>query len=313
MWEGKDATQEEKDLANSKAITLFDLLDEVPILHKEVQAYESALFQSYFEKSGVHYLEGDLSAGFWHVKLEDFKPRLSIIKRALKTIRVTEILPLSASSLTQNDVFILDCGKTIYLYPGKHCSAFAKMKGASLVQNMIAARQGKSKAQPEVDEDFWQVLNGTEDDVQQTAEEAVAEEKLDDYKCTLYEYSSNDEGEQHVFTSMAEGKLREAHLNTKHLYVVDALAEIFVWVGQVKQEEGLGGKFLEIAQAFIKQHDKPVHTPVTRMIEGQRHAVFGSLMMPKAQGGITDMNRYKKEAAKVEAMSTPMPQQKKLF
>ncbi|KAH9258431.1 hypothetical protein BASA81_003480 [Batrachochytrium salamandrivorans] len=321
MWrveqvrEGKDSTQEERDLANFKAIELFDFLNEQPIVHRERQGYESALFQQVFEKSGVHYLEGDLSNGFWHVKLNEFQPRLSVIKRALKTIRVVEILPPTAASLTQTDVFILDCGQQVYLYPGKQSSAFAKMKGASLVQNIIASRQGKSKANPDLDEGFWQALGGgnetNEVNLGIPQMEELAGDKMDDYKCTLYKMEND--GDLILFTSLAEGKLREAQLDTKGTFLVDALAEVFVWVGKERQELDLGVKYLELAKKFLEEQGKPETTPVTRLYEGQRHHVFGSLMMPKAQGGMLDMNRYKKEAAKVEAKATPPPQQKRLF
>lgn len=286
------------------------------MVHRERQGFESALFQQVFEKSGVHYLEGDLCNGFWHVKLDEFKPRLSVIKRALKTIRVVEILPPTAASLTQTDVFILDCGQQVYLYPGKQCSAFAKMKGASLVQNIIASRQGKSKANPDLDEGFWQALGGgSEQDevglgVPQTEE--LAGDKLDDYKCTLFKVEEGGDGAK-SFTSLAEGKLREAQLDTKGTFLVDALAEVFVWVGKERVELDLGVKYLELAKQFLEEQGKPDTTPVTRLYEGQRHHVFASLMMPKAQGGMLDMNRYKKEAAKVEAKATPPPQQKRLF
>jgi hypothetical protein len=108
---GKESSQDEIGVAAYKAVELDDLLDDGPVQHREVQGYESALFQSYFVK-GIQYMEGGIASGFRQVKPDEYKPRLFQVRRTRKAVRAFEV-PVKASSLNHGDVFILDAGVSL--------------------------------------------------------------------------------------------------------------------------------------------------------------------------------------------------------
>jgi len=232
FWLGKESSQDEIGVAAYKAVELDDLLDDGPVQHREVQLEESKLFQSYFP-SGMKYMEGGIASGFRHVKPTEYVPRLFQVKKTAKTIRATQV-PVAAKSMNQGDVFILDAGVKIYTFIGSSANAFEKLKGAQLVQSLVAGRSGKSKAENDLDDEFWKVLGGKPSDVQPAIPDAEVENPkdapLDANKVVLYRLS--DSTGKMVFKKEKEGKITIKDLDSNDVFVVDADIEIFVWVGK---------------------------------------------------------------------------------
>jgi len=275
FWLGKDSSQDEIGVAAYKAVELDDLLDDGPVQHREVQASESPLFQSYFK--GMTYMEGGIASGFRTVKPEEYKPRLFQVRQASKTIRAFEV-PVKATSLDNGDTFILDAGLKVYIFIGPESNAFEKSKGGALAHNIVSGRQGKAKLIPEIDEEFWKILGGTVKDVK-AANSALRPEvedmALDAEKLVLYQLS--DASGKITFTKKAEGKINGSMFDSNDVFILDAKVQLFVWVGK-GASHGEKSQAMKYAEKYMKEEGRPTTLPVTRISEGQVHHVFGSLV-----------------------------------
>lgn len=278
FWLGKDSSQDEIGVAAYKAVELDDLLDDGPVQHREVQGSESALFQSYFK--GLHYMDGGIASGFRQVKPEEYKPRLFQVRRTRKSVRTFEV-PLSAKSINHGDVFILDAGLSVYMFIGAHANAFEKMKGGALASNIVSSRKGKAKFYPEVNDDFWKVLGGSLADVQPASEETEEDEldkPLNADKVKLFRLS--DATGKMVFSKEREGKISEEMLDENDVFIIDCDIEIFVWVGKgASQSEK--SHCMKTAGDYLVSQKKPTTIPICRIVQGQIHHVFSSVVTPK--------------------------------
>jgi len=274
FWLGKDSSQDEIGVAAYKAVELDDLLDDGPVQHREVQGHESALFQSYFK--GIQYLEGGIASGFRSVKPDEYKPRLFQVRRTRKTVRAFEV-PVKVSSLNQGDVFILDAGLQVYIFIGDKSNAFEKMKGGALAHNLVGARQGKSRLCADLDDTFWRILGGSIADVKaDEPHDLNGEDKpLELDKLKLFRLS--DASGAITFTKEHEGKIVQSMLDPNDAFVLDAGIELFIWIGSgASQKEK--SYAMKHAMEYLKQVGKPATTPITRVVQGQVHHVFGALV-----------------------------------
>lgn len=282
FWLGKESSQDEIGVAAYKAVELDDLLDDGPVQHRECQNEESSLFLGYF--GGIQYLEGGIASGFRNVKPEEYKPRLFQVRQSAQSIngkvernvRAFEV-PVKASSLNKGDTFILDAGLKVYIWIGPESNAFEKSKGGALAHNIVSGRMGKSKLVSEADDDFWKVLGGSEKDVQPPiAEKSEKEEAaMDNHKCKLFRLS--DASGKLSFKKEHEGQVTPAMLDTKDAFILDAGAQIFIWIGKgASQSEKTHA--MKYAMNYLEDAGKPSTTSITRISEGQVHHVFGALV-----------------------------------
>jgi len=275
FWLGKYTTQDEAGTAAYKTVELDDLLGGAPVQHREVQEHESALFLSYFNNQ-IKIQEGGIDSGFRHVKPEEYRPRLLHIK-GRKKVRVTEV-PLSYTSLNSGDVFILDAGLTIYQFNGAKAGPAEKMRGAQLCRAIDDERKGL----PEVVvyeegnkdmEPFWKILGG--EGPIKSAEEGGSDEEADKntYK-KLFRLS--DASGKMEFTEVAcatTGKVKRSYLDSNDVFILDTGAEVFAWIGKGSSPDEK--KFaMQYAQDYLKKFNRPVYTPISRILEGGENEVF---------------------------------------
>jgi len=274
FWLGSQSSQDEIGVAAYKAVELDDLLDDGPVQHRETQTNESALFQSYFKH--MQYMDGGIASGFRHVKPEEYTPRLFQVRRTAKTIRAGEV-PVSIKSMNDGDVFILDAGLKVYQYVGATANAFEKMKGGAMATNIVSARMGKAKFFPEFDDEAWKAVKGTAKDVAPGDDDKPEPppDKIDSDKLLLYRLS--DSSGKMTFTKVAEGKINATMFDTNDVFVLDGGVQLFVWVGKKASKEEKS-QCMKYATDYLKQQKKPATTPVTRIVEGQVHHVFGGLV-----------------------------------
>lgn len=270
FWLGSESSQDEVGVAAYKAVELDDLLDDGPVQHRETQGHESQLFQSYFKE--IQYLKGGIASGFRKVKPEEYKPVLLQVRRTKKTVRAFQV-DVMATSLNDGDVFVLDAGLQVYTWVGSMANAFEKMKGGALAHNIVSSRMGKAKKMPEVDDNFWKILKGTEADVKPPEEHEEDKTSFKDSDIKLFRLS--DASGSITFKKEAEGKLNTSQLDSNDVFIVDNSIEVFVWIGKgaSKKEKSQAMKH---ATDYLKSEGRPSHTPVTRLKEGQIHHLFRS-------------------------------------
>jgi len=273
FWLGEHTTIDEAGTAVYKTIELDTYHDGLPVQHREVQGFETAQFVSYFP-NGIRILHGGIESGFHHVGPEAYQPRLLQFK-GRKDTHVSEV-PLARDSLNSGDVFILDDGLTLYQWNGSKCAGVERVKAATLCHAIDDERGGRAQIVmiEEGDNDsagdkFWTLLGG-KGPVKSAAEGGADDDgkAVPKRLCQLSDASGSLQ-----FKEVASGKIARRLLNSNDVLVFDTGEHIFVWIGlgSSKQERAKG---LSYATDYLKQHDRPLHLPITKILEGGENEVF---------------------------------------
>jgi len=275
FWLGKFTSQDEAGTAAYKTVELDDLLGGDPVQHREVQGYESDLFLSYF-KNEIKILEGGVDSGFKHVEPEKYRPRLLHLKGKRK-VRVTEV-DLSYTSLNSGDVFILDAGLKLYQFNGTKSGPQEKMKGAQLCRALADERKGLPKIQvlEESGKDlgeFWTALGGT-------GKIKTAEEGGDDIEfekgSTKILFRLSDASGKMEFKEVGKGAaVKRNLLVSDDVFILDTGAEVFAWIGKGSSTDEKK-KAMHFAQDYLQKFNRPLFTPISRILEGSENNVFES-------------------------------------
>lgn len=277
FWLGKTTSQDEAGTAAYKTVELDDFLGQVPVQHREVEGFESAMFLSYFESTGgVRLLEGGIASGFNKVKPESYEPRLLHLK-GRKNIRVTQV-PIEVASLNEGDVFILDAGLRILQWQGRKAGKGEKAKAGQLCRALDDERRGKPElevfAQGDKDaEEFWSYFGG------EPAPDAISPEVGDDAewekkseKCMM---QLSDASGTLEFKEISKGKIAKGDLNSDDVFIVDVGNEVYAWIGKGASDDEKK-KALHYAQQYLKQYDRPSFLPICRILEGADNKPFNS-------------------------------------
>lgn len=113
FWLGDQTSQDEAGTAAYKAVELDTRLGGKAVQFRELQGCESDVFLSYF-KGGVRYADGGNESGFHHVVKLDYPTLLYWIHD-----NQVKQIPLVVDGVTEDDVFVLDCGDRILVYRGQ--------------------------------------------------------------------------------------------------------------------------------------------------------------------------------------------------
>jgi hypothetical protein len=271
FWLGSETTQDEMGVAAYKTVELDDLLGGGPVQHREVQGSESDKFLSYF-RGGVEYVAGGVESGFTKVERDVYDTRLLKCK-GKRSVRVTSV-PVSATSMNSGDVFILDCGLTIYHWNGKDANRKEKAKGLDVttaIRNDERGGRAKVIVMDEGDEsdEFWTALGG-KGDVAPGADDDEASEKAAVESQKLVRVSDAS-GELKV-EEIATGELKKDMLDTNDVFIVDS-GDIFVWVGKGASADERKNSMI-VASKYLAQAGKPATTKVTRVVEMSETSLF---------------------------------------
>lgn len=280
FWLGKETTADERGTAAIKTVELDDALGGLPVQHREVQDHESALFLSYF-KQGIKYLKGGAESGMKHVgnKYENWKPRLFHCK-GKRNVRCTEV-ECNRSSLNLGDVFILDCGKEIYVWMPPESGRLERIKG---MEQGISIRDRERAGQPKVealDQDwntnarFWNVMGGN-DNLENLKSAAAGGADDNFWLCNGQQISlwrvCDEKAE--AITKVSEGVFKSEMLDSKDAFILDAVnGGVFVWIGK-KCTMNERQKAMQFAQKYIQDQGRPPYTHVVRVLEGAEPAIF---------------------------------------
>jgi gelsolin len=269
FWLGAESTQDEQGTAAYKTVELDDLLGDLPVQFREVQGYESDEFLQLFGGK-ISLLKGGIDSGFNHVKPESYSPRLLHMK-GKKYVRVTEV-DLSAKSLNDGDVFLLDAGLNLYQWNGRTAGIFEKRKANEEITALKAARHGKPKSVVidglEANEEFWKILGGKPASVAPATSDDV---KVEAKSKVLFELS--DKSGELKMTKISEGSAPRARLDSKEVFILDLGHTVFTWIGK-DASPAERSKGITYATDYLKKAGRPLHTPVIRVIQGHESPAF---------------------------------------
>ena len=281
FWLGKDSSTDEMGACAYKTFELDEFLGGGPIQYREVQGHESSQFLSLF-KGGVQYLEGGVESAFKKVDRDKFDTRLLHCKGS-RHVRVQQV-PLSASSLNEGDVFILDLGRKIIQWNGSESSRKEKMRGMDVSRKIKDEERGgkadfalidpkEAPVDPAEEKLFWDTLGGKQKI--KSASEGGSDEGFEEKTAYILFRVSDASGKLEIKEVGRSPKLNKDLLDSNDCFILDAGAEIFAWIGKgaTKQERK---ESMITAQNFLKTQNKPHWTPISRIIDGAETPLFKS-------------------------------------
>ena len=274
MWLGTKSSQDELGVCAYKTVELDDLHEGEPIQHRVVQGHEPKAFRELF--ANVVVLSGGVDGGFNKVTAPTYEPRLLWVHGKSKNIRVDE-LPATAMNMNHSDVFILDCGAKLIQWNGRSSGPFEKNKASQVLNQLYSERLGLAgitTVEKEVidDEDskekcdhFWSSIKGGWGDVKDSAASGEARPK----KRERALYRISDRSGKIEIKKEAEGEFLLSMLDPKDVFVVDAMTEVFCWVGGKASREERAYAVLA-ADTVMQEQGIDRWTPITRVDEGGR-------------------------------------------
>lgn len=286
FWLGSETSQDEKGAAAIKSVELDDALGGVPVQHREVEEFESALFLSRFKK-GVRYLKGGVASGFHHVDPDAPYPARLFQVKGRRNVRVRQV-GCEVGSMNQGDCFILDAGKRVYVYMGPSCRRMERVKAVhagNAIRDEDHAGGAKvliidETATPgEVGEFFEALGGGSPDDITAESEDDVQFERAAEQVVTLHKIWEDDDGV--VQTEMVgERPLLQTQLDSgedgsQDCFLLDTGVSVYVWIGRNSSKKEKVGS-MKMADGYIAQKGYANWVKVERVVEGAEPAVFKS-------------------------------------
>ena len=274
-WLGMFTSQDEAGTAAIKCVELDDALGGKPIQHREVQGAESGQFMDLFNGE-VRVLEGGVESGF--KQAEELKLPVRLFHfRSNGGIKSTKMYQrtVAAENLNEDDVFILDNDRDVYIFQGSTSSPGERMM-ASTTANRIAANRARGcrvtvVSSSDAPEDFWKLLGGKiEVKAQPDLEKLTGRGK----NKNLYKVSNAEGGEVRITTVLEkQEKIPLSELKSEDAFILDCGNEVLVWIGSgASAEERLNA--MPMAQKFLNEKGRPAQTPISRVLEGAEGAFF---------------------------------------
>ena len=270
FWLGSSTSQDEMGTAAYKTVELDDLLDGLPVQHREVMKHESAAFKSLFK--AISYLKGGVASSLRHVEAGAYVAKLLQVKKQGKTTSIVEVSCMR-KSLNDGDAFVLDTGATIYVWSGANSSPFEKMAANLAAENLESSRNGAAKATGNIDDFFWEKLGGEGPVMSKEEAGEVMPEVPEVGEGVLFKLS--DATGELTLNEVGRGDLKRAMLGRDDVYVVDAGPELIVWVGEGASNKERAAAF-NTASSYLRTQARPLTTPVSviKSKQSDQHALF---------------------------------------
>ena len=302
FWIGEKATLDKCTCSAIHSVNLRNYLGANCRTVREEQADESEEFIKLFGPS-LAYIQGARTAsGFYTVEEIEYTTRMYRIHEPLLPNQLggsihLEPVPLSDDSLDPRHVFLVDGGLKIYVWYGTKCKNVLKSK-ARLMAEKINKNERKDKANIKIfiqghePPDFWQVLS----DMEIEDEEGQGEEVEDDDSDKI---EARPPPKPHVpdsFTPVIPRlyivglgmgylelpqveipghKMKQEHLQTKNVYILDCYSDVFVWVGK-KSTRLVRAAALKLSSELFAMLIRPEFAMIHRVSEGTESQVFKS-------------------------------------
>lgn len=279
FWIGNHCTQDESASVAIRTVELDELvLGGAAVQYRETQDHESKLFLSYFRKGGIRYLEGGTRSALKKVDPDAFEKRLFQVK-GKKNVRVAQV-ECKCSSLNQGDTFVLDCGRTLYVWVGPKSKNKEKLGGVETAQRIRDEERG-GKAVINIIESDWNTNNeffkalGSRDKVIRAASDIDDDDiirKLD-IEILLYRITDLNAGAKTI-DDVGHRPLLKSLLKSEHCYILDSgIAGIYVWMGKQCKPEFKTSVWNSV-NIFLKHRGYPHWVSVTRVIDGGETSLF---------------------------------------
>ncbi|XP_023344300.1 protein flightless-1 isoform X2 [Eurytemora carolleeae] len=279
FWIGEKATLDKRTCSAMHSVNLRNYLGANCRTIREEQGDESEEFLKIFGPN-LTYVQGQRTAsGFYTVEEVEYTVRLYRIHEAANGIHL-EGVAAEFQSLDTRYVFLLDAGLRIMVWYGKNCKNVLKSK-ARLMAERINKNERKGKAGIHIfcqgDEPgiFWQSLVEFADE-DSYPEGPIVDSVPEDFKPLVPRLYTVGLGMGYLELPQVEipgNKLKQEHLNTKNVYILDCYSDLFVWVGK-KSTRLVRVAALKLSSELFSMLIRPEYAMIHSQSEGTESQVF---------------------------------------
>ncbi|CAD6217784.1 unnamed protein product [Miscanthus lutarioriparius] len=274
-WIGKDTSQDEAGTAAILTVELDAALGGRAVQYREIQGNETEKFLSYFRPC-IMPQPGGVASGFNHVEVneQDHKTCLYVC-HGKHVVHVKEV-PFARSSLSHDDIFILDTKFKIFQFSGSNSSIQERAKALEVVQyikdtfhegkcEIASVEDGRMMADAEAGE-FWGFFGGFAPLPRRAPAEGNEKHEETAFKLLCF-----DQGKLEPIDCQS---LAHELLETNKCYFLDCGAELYVWMGRITSLQERKGAS-EAAEKLLSESDR-TRTHIIKVIEGFETVTFKS-------------------------------------
>ncbi|XP_066432124.1 villin-1 isoform X2 [Eleutherodactylus coqui] len=263
IWQGRHASQDEIAASAYQAVALDQQYEGQPVQVRVTMGKEPSHLMAIFKGKLVVYEGGTSRAESDYIPPE---VRLFHVHGTNEYNTKAFEVPVRASSLNSNDVFVLKTKGTCYLWCGKGCSGDERAM-AKNVADIISRGEKVVVAEGQEQSDFWLALGGKS---QYSSSKRLQEEVLD-ITPRLYE-CSNKTG---TFRATEISDFHQDDLHEDDVFLLDAWDQVFLWIGKNANEVEKKDAAIT-AQEYLRTHpgSRDFSTPIIVVKQGFEPPTF---------------------------------------
>ncbi|NXN06274.1 VILI protein, partial [Sylvia borin] len=263
MWQGRQASTDELAASAYQAVALDQKYNNEPVQIRVTMGKEPAHLMAIFKGRMVVYAGGTSRAG-------NTEPTPST--RLFQVHGTNEYntkafeVPVRASSLNSNDVFVLKTPSCCYLWYGKGCSGDER-EMAKTVADIISKMEKPVIAEGQEPPEFWLALGGKS----QYANSKRLQEENTSVSPRLFE-CSNKTG---TFLATEIIDFTQDDLEESEVYLLDTWDQVFFWIGKGANESEKEAAAV-MAQEYLRSHPsgRDLDTPIIVVKQGYEPPTF---------------------------------------
>ncbi|NXE14840.1 VILI protein, partial [Lophotis ruficrista] len=263
IWQGRQATVDELTASAYQAVILDQKYNNEPVQVRVTMGKEPAHLMAIFKGKMVVYAGGTSREGS---KEPMPSTRLFHVHGTNEYNTKAFEVPVRASSLNSNDVFVLKTPSCCYLWYGKGCSGDEREMGKT-VADIISKTEKLVIAEGQEPSEFWVALGGKS----QYANSKRLQEENPSVSPRLFE-CSNKTG---TFRATEIVDFTQDDLEEDDVYILDTWDQVFFWIGKGANESEKEAAAVMV-QEYLRSHPsgRDLDTPIIVVKQGYEPPTF---------------------------------------
>ncbi|NXE89006.1 VILI protein, partial [Menura novaehollandiae] len=263
LWQGRQASTDELAASAYQTVALDQKYNNEPVQIRVTMGKEPAHLMAIFKGKMVVYAGGTSRAGSTEPMPST---RLFQVHGTNEYNTKAFEVPVRASSLNSNDVFVLKTTSCCYLWYGKGCSGDEREMGKA-VADIISKMEKPVIAEGQEPPEFWLALGGKS----QYANSKRLQEENASVSPRLFE-CSNKTG---TFSATEIIDFTQDDLEEDDVYLLDTWDQVFLWIGKGAKESEKEAAAVT-AQEYLRSHPtgRDLDTPIIVVKQGYEPPTF---------------------------------------
>ncbi|XP_026708804.1 villin-1 isoform X2 [Athene cunicularia] len=263
LWQGRQASTDELAASAYQTVILDQKYNNEPVQIRVTMGKEPAHLMAIFKGKMVVYAGGTSRESS---KEPTPSTRLFHVHGTNEYNTKAFEVPVRASSLNSNDVFVLKTPSCCYLWYGKGCSGDEREMGKT-VADIISKTEKPVIAEGQEPPEFWLALGGKS----QYANSKRLQEENPSVSPRLFE-CSNKTG---TFLATEIVDFTQDDLEEDDVYLLDTWDQVFFWIGKSANESEKEAAAV-MAQEYLRSHPsgRDLDTPIIVVKQGHEPPTF---------------------------------------